>query len=131
VSYNHRNMLKGQAMVEFALLLPILLIILVGILEFALFLNSYLIVQSTARDVVRQISVGLPEAAVIQTSMDNARGIDRTRLTITISPGLSQRTRGTPVSATLRYDHRVITPFIGPLIGGASTYEIRATMRME
>lgn len=126
-----KNKLKGQSLVEFALVVPVLLLILIGVMEFALLLNSYLIVQATARDVVRQISVGGSDATVIAATLANVSGIDPAKLTITLSPVQASRSRGNAVTASLTYNHEIITPFLSLILGQTQTWVIEATMRVE
>jgi hypothetical protein len=50
---------RGQALVETALLLPVLLIVLSGLVEFGFMLNEYLALQDAARNAARFASDGL------------------------------------------------------------------------
>lgn len=50
---------RGQGLVEMAILLPIMLIILSGLMEFGLMLNAYLAIQDAARNAARYASDGL------------------------------------------------------------------------
>lgn len=49
---------KGAVAVELALLLPILMLLLFGIIEFGIIFNRYTSVAHAAREGVRQLSVG-------------------------------------------------------------------------
>ena len=44
---------KGQSLVEFALILPALLMILLGVIEVAIVFQAYLAVQHAAREAAR------------------------------------------------------------------------------
>lgn len=59
-----RNFSKGQAVIEFALVLPLLLIVLIGIFYCSMILSSYLSLSSMARSSARA-------AAVAETNADN------------------------------------------------------------
>jgi Flp pilus assembly protein TadG len=48
---------KGQALVEFALVLPFLLFVLYGIIQFGLLLNTYITVTDSARAGARQLAL--------------------------------------------------------------------------
>ncbi|HEY62124.1 MAG TPA: pilus assembly protein [Anaerolineae bacterium] len=50
---------KGQALIELALLFPILMILLSGVVEFGIFLNQYLSIMDAARNAARFASDGL------------------------------------------------------------------------
>lgn len=126
-----RNKKKGQSLVEFALILPILLLIVVGIIEFGILMSSYLIVQNTARDAVRQISVGAVDSAVFTTVRQNAVGIDRNQLSFTATPSSATRTRGNPVTVTTTYNHQILTPLLSVVLGTTLQWQVSATMRLE
>jgi hypothetical protein len=50
---------RGQGLVELAILLPVILIVLSGLMEFGLMLNAYLAMQDAARNAARYASDGL------------------------------------------------------------------------
>lgn len=58
---------RGQSMVEFALTLPLLVLLLLGLIETGHALNSYLTVLSTARDGARLGAQGLADEADIKS----------------------------------------------------------------
>lgn len=51
---------RGAALVEFALVLPVLMLILLGILEFGLILSDQLLLQQGAREGARTAAIGRP-----------------------------------------------------------------------
>lgn len=122
---------SGQAVVELALILPVLILVLVGILEFAILLSNYLVVQDAARDAVRQIVVGGNDAAVFQSVRNNAVGIDTTQLNLTVTPSAGSRQRGDAVTVTATYNHRILTPVLSTLLGQTLQWQVTATMRYE
>ena len=56
---------RGAAALEFALVLPILLVILLGILDFGLYFYSDLRLTQGGRDAVRYLSVGRKSQAIV------------------------------------------------------------------
>ncbi len=52
---------KGQGLVEFALILPVLLLIILAIIEMALIFQGYLTVQHAAREAARWAVTYQPE----------------------------------------------------------------------
>ena len=62
---------KGQALVEFALVLPIFVIVLFGIIEFARLWETVNILTSAAREGVRVAAVTPPDAARVTTAANN------------------------------------------------------------
>ena len=55
----HRRRSRGQAMVEFALILPVLLILLMVLIEVARLFSAWLIVENSAREAARYAVTGL------------------------------------------------------------------------
>jgi Flp pilus assembly protein TadG len=62
---------RGQALLEFAITAPVLLILLLGLIEFGNALNSYLTVVASARDAARLGSQGGADAASLLNMVDN------------------------------------------------------------
>jgi len=48
---------KGQAMVEFALVLPVLLLIIAGIIDFGLIFNQKVLANNASREAARYVAV--------------------------------------------------------------------------
>jgi Flp pilus assembly protein TadG len=55
---------KGQSLVEMALVLPIFMIIVFGIVDFGMIFNAYQIVGNASREGARSMAVGQNEATV-------------------------------------------------------------------
>ncbi len=58
ISHHHQNHRKGQGLVEFALALPILLMLMFGIIEFGRLLQAWLAIQNAARFGLRYLVTG-------------------------------------------------------------------------
>ena len=68
---------RGAAAVEFALIVPILLTMVFGIVDFGLAINRYAMVNNAAREGVREASLGATESeikAVVTKSMSDVSG---------------------------------------------------------
>jgi Flp pilus assembly protein TadG len=63
---------RGAVAVEFAILLPVLLLILFGIVEFGFVFNRYTSVTHAAREGVRQLSVGATADDAIDKAQKSA-----------------------------------------------------------
>ena len=103
---NHR----GQAMVELAMVLPVLLLLAAGTMEFGRVLHQYLIVTAAAREGARTAAVGNDDAAVIATVQTAATMINQGELEIAITP--SVRVRGSQVTVTVSNQVQIFTPLI-------------------
>jgi Flp pilus assembly protein TadG len=103
---------SGQAMVEFALILPILCLILFGILQFGIVLMHYHEVTGASRAGARKASVCKSCANGAQAAIDAARNstsaLDKTKVSVTLSPSsASAWTRGSDVAVTASYPYSI------------------------
>jgi Flp pilus assembly protein TadG len=96
-----RNLVKnerGQSAVEFALVLPILIIILLGIIEFGWFLNAKITITSAAREGARVYAIHGGDPTTVGSKVNQA--VANTLSSTTVhqlsgSPFLSPITPGT------------------------------------
>lgn len=99
---------KGQAMIEFALIMPLVILTVFVFLQLGLLFNSYLILNHLAREGARYGAVNSDYDSDITTYVQSIipSTINQNNLTISISPseGDSTRTRGNPITITLTYD---------------------------
>lgn len=79
---------SGAAAVEFALLLPILLTLLLGIVEFSRFYNAQLSVSAAAREGARVMAIQDDPVLAEQTARE-AASLDSDNMQITVTPGTS------------------------------------------
>ncbi len=85
---------EGQNLVEFALLLPVLMFILMGIMQFGLIFAVYLTMNNTVREGARWASIYIYDNSQTQAQNDAARNdglLDR----IVASRGILSMDRGT------------------------------------
>lgn len=122
---------KGQSLVEFALVLPLLLLILVGIIEFGFMFSNYLTMTNASREAVRYISLGSTDGEAIQRAMVVSDLLEEERLIITITPAVADRGRGDSVTVIASYQYRFITPILSSVMGGTMNLRTEATMRVE
>ncbi|MFZ5626308.1 MAG: TadE/TadG family type IV pilus assembly protein [Bacillota bacterium] len=122
---------RGQALVEMALVLPLLLMLLFGIIEFGRIFHAYLTVNNGAREGARLAVVGAQDTAIIARIKDTAVGLDSSKLQITIAPAYSNRLRGQPVTVQVSYPVQIFAPIIGEIIGNPYTVSGSVQMRME
>ncbi len=115
---------RGQALLEFALTAPLLLLMLLGLIEFGHALNSYLVVVSAARDGARLGAKGSDDAsirAMINSETNHLTDAGRPALDanadcsnsgggVCITPSQGSRTAGGPVTVEVCYDHKM---FVG------------------
>ena len=109
---------KGQSLVEFAILLPVLIMLLVGIVEIGWGLNSYLTVVDSARDGARLGSKGsATDAEITALVVREAERLDGGVLPSNISIVRATAADGsTSIDVEVCYDHALImgVPFVIP-----------------
>ncbi len=122
---------SGQAILEFALVLPLLVLFIVGIFDlgYAVFTNNMLenaaragaragIIMSNGDDVIR----ARVRAAAPTLNLPNDQ--------ITISPSPT-RTFDEPITVTVRYAYRPFTPGIAQIIPGGMQLSATSVMIVE
>ncbi len=133
---------RGQELVEFALILPLLLLFLFGIIEFGIAVYRYNAIANIGREVARYGSINPdsvhPDPAPINTHINDeilprwATAVSIDDLTITPTLTLGDFINST-VNVTVTYQHQFLT---GPIIavvgsGGELTMRTVSTMHLE
>lgn len=106
---------QGAAMVEFALVLPILLMLVFGIIDFSLYFYNDLELSHAARDAARRASVATsPSAYAAATAIVQSAHLVPTENTTNTSPAISVSTTGgvTTVTAVGSGTYRFFSPFL-------------------
>lgn len=125
----------GQALVELALLIPILLIIIFGIVEFGRVFHAHLAVSHASREGARIGVVvggaGTADSDIKERVMSSAVSLNLSEDNIEITPSLSSRSRGSALTVEVSYQVPLYTPFIGDLIPNPFPIRGSTTMRIE
>lgn len=111
----------GQALVELALVVPVLLLLLVGLTEFARAWNTKQVLTDAAREGLRSSVVANP--GFTQQSLLNV--IDQSLLRASLEPERAEVTvegwkAGSGTPALIRVDYRYDLAFFGSLAGWAT-----------
>ena len=81
---------RGQTLVEFAIIVPILLTLLMGIVQLGLVYNNWVTLTDAARAGARQAAVsrGLadPNATAVARVKASASDLDQSKLSVTVTP---------------------------------------------
>jgi len=128
-----RSMTAGQALVEFALILPLLILILMGIFDLGRAFYAYSVVANAAREGARAGVIATATDADIRAAVRRyAIGLEPIPDSkITIIPSGS-RTSGGIVVVKVEYDFTAVTPLIDTFLpNGKLTLSSTATMRVE
>src|SRR3990172_2099306 len=102
---------RGQSLVEFALLLPVFLILLFAIVDFGMGFNAWITVTNSAREGARLGTVGSAAAAIQQRVRDTAASLDQAKLTVAVTNAQGQP--GESVLVDVDYQYDLITPLAG------------------
>jgi Flp pilus assembly protein TadG len=119
---------QGQSFVEFAFVLPILLLVVMGIIEFGNMWLTMNVLSGAAREGVRIAAVTDPDAGQVQTAVENVltpANIIGATITVAGPNGASE------VTVTVQFDYTVITLGIIPGLNGTIPLTRSATMHWE
>lgn len=120
-------------MVELALVLPVLLLILFGIVEFGRIFHAYLVVANAARVGARQGAIRNSDSQ-IDAAVQNAvlpSNFSLERLTINISPKEADRSSGDAVTVKINYQVDLFVPVIVNLLPDPFPISSTMVMRVE
>jgi len=132
-----KNGEKGQALVEFTLLLPIFLLLLFAIIDFGMGFYSWITVTNAAREGAR-LGVVMATSQEIEDRVYQTADLpnESTQMTVTVTNAQGQP--GESVVVKVDYDYDLITPLAGivsfisgNVIGPTLTFSSTAEMRLE
>lgn len=121
---------RGQALVEFALIVPILTILLFGVMEVGRFMNAYLIISNGAREGARLGAVQGSSADITTKVQQVTSTLDPARRTITVTN--ARGWTGEYVTVQVVYRYNFLVPMVS-LLFPSNPYNLtaRAIMRLE
>lgn len=132
---------KGQAMVELALVLPILLFILLGIIEFGHIFYSYLVIQNATRDGARygvvwdssnNHYVTNQEVTLVLKDKTTVLQKSNTNLAINLTPTTeSLKAAGKNFEVNIVYNVPLFTPIWDKLLPNPFPISAKTVMRIE
>ncbi len=118
----------GSAVVELALLLPVVFLVLLAAVQVGLIARDQLVLTQAARAGAREAAVSLDEAAVRDTVLEAATGLDAARLELAL---VREGGQGDPVQVALAYTAPIAGPLAGWLLPASVQIRASATMRQE
>lgn len=120
---------KGQSLVEMALLLPILLLLLVGIIDIGRVLYTQIHLHLATQETVRLGGLGANDAEMTNFARNYVHVGDVSLLEIVINPSENNRNSGQYVNVTLEYPIEFFTPFVSKLV--PSTFKMGANSKIR
>lgn len=115
---------RGSAVVEFALIVPLILLLVVGIAEVAVVARAEIQLIMAAREGARQ-SAASPDTSQAVAAVRGALGSTGSRARVSVS---RPSAIGEPTTVHVSLHHRVAAPFLG---GFPVELSARAVMRTE
>lgn len=116
----------GQASVELALLLPVVVVLLLAILQVGLLARDTLLVTHASREAARAAAVDSDPRAARDAAID-ASGLIAERLEVTVT---GREGPGSRVRVEVRYRAPTSIPLVGALLGDRTMWSA-TTMRVE
>jgi Flp pilus assembly protein TadG len=122
---------KGQALVEFAIILPIVILVLMAILEFGIMLNTYLKIENAAREGARAGIVGKSYTEIGTLVTTISPSLNSSKMSVVITPTEAQRKSGGTLTVKVNYNYETMLPIISSIIGDSIILRSETSMRIE
>jgi Flp pilus assembly protein TadG len=126
-----RRRSRGQAMVEFTLILPCLMLLILGIYQFGQTYSDYIQVTNAARDGGRKALVSRSDSNGVADAITAAKNatwwLDKSKMSVTVSPA-QPWTQGQNVTVTVTYPYSI--SLLGFVVA-SGTLKSATTVRME
>jgi Flp pilus assembly protein TadG len=119
---------RGSAAVEFALVLPLVFAVTLGLVQVGVLARDRALVEAAARAAARAAAVEPDETAIRGAAVAAAPGLDASSLTVGVARAGGQ---GEPVTVSVGYEDPMRVPFIGWLVGTSVQLDASAVMRQE
>jgi Flp pilus assembly protein TadG len=119
---------RASAAVEFALVLPLVLVMTLALVQVGLLVKDRLIVVESARAGARQASVSTDDGSVRQVAIEAAVSLDANSLDVVVD---RQGGTGSPAIITVTYHAPVVVPLVSWLFPSSIDIRATATMRQE
>jgi len=125
---------KGQGLVEMAIVLPLLLLILFGIIEFGRVMGAGIMVTHVARDGARYGAVGATDCEIVNRIQTKSTAVfydpeDPSKLTIDINRTGS--VSGEDIEVMVTYAVDLYIPLVSSITGDPIIVRGNSVMRME
>jgi Flp pilus assembly protein TadG len=121
---------EGQSLTEFALLVPLLLLLICGILDFGRVMYAYLHLNMAAQETVRLAGLGKGDSEITTFAKNYEQLGNANLLQVTISPLKASRKSGDYVKVTLSYTLSYLTPMISNILP-KPIITVDSTIRVE
>ncbi|HEY4662728.1 MAG TPA: TadE family protein [Candidatus Humimicrobiaceae bacterium] len=122
----------GQASLEFILIIPLLILIILAVSHFGLLIYQKNILEQAAREGARVIATTNSDQEAYACIKEVCSGLDQNMLEIKVSPeSRASRKVGDMIEVTVIYKNADITGLQGIFSGKDSIIKAKSNMRME
>jgi Flp pilus assembly protein TadG len=118
----------GSAAVEFALVLPLVLVLILGLVQVGLIARDRLLVEAAARAGARAAAIQDDAEAIQDAALAAAPGLSEAAVSVDVSRSGS---RGDPVAVRVSYVDEIRVPFVSWLMGTSVSLSASSTVRQE
>jgi Flp pilus assembly protein TadG len=119
---------RGTAAVEFALVLPLVLVVALAVVQTGLLVRDRLLVEAAARAGARAAAIQEEPSAIRSAALAAAPSLDEGAVDLAVS---REGVRGEPVTVSVRYLASIRVPFVVWLFGDAVGMTTSTTARQE
>ena len=119
---------RGTAAVEFALVLPLVLVVALALVQTGLLVRDRLLVEAAARAGARAAAVQEDPASIRSAALAAAPSLDEGAVDLAVT---RDGVRGDPVTVSLRYLASIRVPFVDWLFGDSVGMTTTTAARQE
>lgn len=127
---------RGQAVAEFAMIVPIFLLLVFAIVDFGMGFHAWITVTNAAREGARLGAVGGSSIEISDEVYATSATLDAAQLSVIVTN--AEGNPGESVTVDVTYDYQLITPLSsvmglvsGNTIGPNLAFKSKAEMRLE
>ena len=122
---------RGQALVEFTIVLPILMLLIMGIFQFGMMLNAYITIGNAAREGARAGIIGSSDAEIQNLIISTSPSLEPKNLSVSITPSGTNRISGGTLTVNVTYNYKLTVPIISSLFNNVIVLNGQTSMRVE
>jgi Flp pilus assembly protein TadG len=122
---------KGQAMVEFVLILPVFLLLLLGMVDLSRVISANFVLENAARSAARVGVVSNSDTDIITAIENGTESLNESTITYTITPTEGSRGSGDELTVEINYTVDILTPIVSNVIGDSIPINGKTIMRVE
>ncbi|WP_236838583.1 TadE/TadG family type IV pilus assembly protein [Caldalkalibacillus salinus] len=122
---------KGQSLLEFAIVIPLLLLLVIGIFDFGRVMYTYMQVNITTQEAARLGGLGNDDETIEQHAKNNLHLGNPEKLIVKTNPSYDERGPGDYMTVQLEYPVNFITPFMNNILNSPHIVHADSTIRVE